>query len=282
MNKTLVLESPGKVNFGLQVFAQRDDGYHNIHTVFQELSFPDRIEIKTRRKGWSLACNRPDVPVDETNICIRALELLQERYPGMGGADFHLEKTIPTGAGLGGGSANGAKALTGLNEVYSLGLTSEELENIGALLGADVPFFIKGGTQVGDGVGEILTPCEKAVGNRFLLVIPPFKIDTAWAYRTLKNHLDTTNRPRNFASLLNKEKIPLTVFENDFEKIVIPAHPEIGEIKKALMKNGAVFSGLSGSGSTVYGIFDDETSALEAESEIKSVYNTVLTVPTNL
>ena len=278
----IVLPSFGKVNVGLQVLGRRPDGYHTIHTLFQELRFPDTVTLRKRPSGFSVRCDVPGVPLDSSNICVKALELLQKDYPVVGGADIIIKKSIPPGSGLGGGSANAAATLNGLNQLYDLSLTNNDLEKLGAALGADVPFFISGGTQQGDGIGDVLTVLEKPVSGFFLLIIPELSINTGWAYSQLKNSLEPNKTARNFASLLSDDTVSLTVFENDFENVVIPAHPEIGDIKDRLRDYGAIFSSLSGSGSTVYGVFDEEASAKEAESSLNSLYNTVLTVPTNI
>jgi len=281
MQQPLVLDSSGKVNIGLQVLDQRPDGYHNIHTVFQELKFPDKVILTPRSEGWKITSNNDQIPCDDSNICIQAFLALQDRFPDIGGIEIHLEKTIPPGSGLGGGSSNAAKTLIGLNEIYSLGLSTKMLEKIGSKLGADVPFFINGGTQVGDGIGNLLTPLNTPVTGAYLLAMPSISINTAFAYGALKNSLEKNRKPRNFARLLSENNISLSVFENDFERIVIPTHPKIGQLKLALLEYGAKFSSLSGSGSTVYGIFDDEALAIEAESKINPIYKTVITVPTN-
>lgn len=278
----IVLPSSGKVNIGLQVLNKRPDGFHNIHTIFQELRFPDTITLRKRDSGNSVTCNDPNVPLDKSNICIKALLLLQKKFPEMGGVDIDINKSIPPGSGLGGGSANAAATLTGLNQLYSLNLSEAELEAAGASLGADVPFFIKGGTQIGEGIGERLKKIDRPISGFYLLVIPEISINTAWAYGCLKNSLEPNRKARNFASLLSEKTDSLAVFENDFENVVIPAHPEIGVIKNELREAGAKYSSLSGSGSTVYGIFDEEASAQEAESSLNSLYKTVLTTPANI
>ena len=128
-------------------------------------------------------------------------------------------------------------------------------------IGADVPFFIRGGTQLGEGIGEILTPINVQLDFTFLLVIPPVFISTEWAYNELKNVLEDRVEKANFADLFKRDEIPFELFQNDFERIVIPAHPEIGEIKDSLLNNRARYASLSGSGSTVFGMFDEDTAA---------------------
>ncbi|RMF10714.1 MAG: 4-(cytidine 5'-diphospho)-2-C-methyl-D-erythritol kinase, partial [Candidatus Neomarinimicrobiota bacterium] len=188
-------------------------------------------------------------------------------------------KNIPPGAGLGGGSSNAAVTLMAVNDLYDLNLSPSRLEALGAELGADVPFFIRGGTQLGEGIGERLTPLSRPLPGVLVLVLPPVAVNTAWAYSQVKT-VWTNPRPQpNFAGVFQDEKFAYTIFENDFERIVIPAYPEIGRIKQGLIQAGAVFASLSGSGSTVYGIFNDEASARKAELTLRPHGRTLLAHP---
>ncbi|MFQ6604327.1 MAG: 4-(cytidine 5'-diphospho)-2-C-methyl-D-erythritol kinase [Fidelibacterota bacterium] len=278
MKPDLTLSSPAKVNLGLQVLEKRPDGYHNLHTVFQALDFGDTLHFYTTPGDVTLTASVDWCPVNESNTCVKAYRRLNREFPDLGGIRLHIEKRIPTGGGLGGGSSNAATTIKALNQLYDLGLSSDDMEQLGHDVGADVPFFIRGGTQLGEGTGEILTPLAHTMNGFYLLIIPEIHIATAWAYNALKIHLDSPKQPRNFAGYLQKEEIPFAIFENDFERIVIPSHPEIGRVKESLLKAGARYASLSGSGSTVFGIFDEEAVARTAESLFLH-YNTVLTVP---
>ena len=269
-----------KVNIGLKILSQRNDGYYNIYTVFQELDFGDSITIKKADSGCILTSNVDWVPTDESNICHKAYTALKIKYSELGGVSIHIEKRIPVGIGLGGGSANGAAVLKGLNTIYNLELSMDELEKIGTSVGADVPFFIKGGTQLGEGIGDNLTSLTSHIKGTYLLVIPHISINTAWAYSELKNKLKSGNILPNFASFFSGDNSSLEIFENDFERIVIPAYPEIGAIKQKLLELGARFASLSGSGSTVYGIFDEDAFAKEAELFFHPAHQTILANPT--
>jgi 4-diphosphocytidyl-2-C-methyl-D-erythritol kinase len=268
-----------KVNIGLKILSQRNDGYYNIYTVFQELDFGDSITIKKADSGCILTSNVDWVPTDESNICHKAYTALKIKYSELGGVSIHIEKRIPVGTGLGGGSANGAAVLKGLNTIYNLELSMDELEKIGTSVGADVPFFIKGGTQLGEGIGDNLTSLTSHIKGTYLLVIPHISINTAWAYSELKNKLKSGNILPNFASFFSGDNSSLEIFENDFERIVIPAYPEIGAIKQKLLELGARFASLSGSGSTVYGIFDEDAFAKEAELFFHPAHQTILANP---
>ena len=279
---TLHLKSYAKVNVGLHIRNKRDDGYHNIHTVFQELALHDEILITKTAAQTELSVNSPNIPTDNRNTCTMAFNEMKTIHPNIGNVSIELIKAIPSGGGLGGGSSNAAVTLKGLNMLFDIGATDVELEKIGIKVGADVPFFIKGGTQIGDGIGEELTKVDKAVGRYYLLVLPEFLISTAWAYKSFKKYLkEDADRP-NFAHFLESNNLSETIFDNDFERIVIPAYPEIGEIKQRLKSAGAQYASLSGSGSTVFGIFNDEALAKRAEIKFRKQYHTFLTQPTNI
>ena len=275
----LICPSFSKVNIGLKVLNQRDDGYHNIYTIFQELNFGDSIYIEKKDQGCKIISNVDWIPTDKSNICFKAYNEIKKEFSKVKGLCLKIEKKIPTGSGLGGGSANAAAVLKGINKIYKLKLTASKLEKISRKIGADVPFFIKGKTQLGEGVGEKLTQLHNTIIGTYLLVIPKFSISTEWAYSIIKNKLNDQDKKVNFSSFFNGDYSSLQIFENDFERIVIPAYPEIGAIKIKLLKLGARFVSLSGSGSTVYGIFDDEASAKEAELLFNPSHQTFLGTP---
>ena len=275
----LVLKSHAKVNIGLQIRNQRPDGYHNIHTIFQELDFHDTIRLEKRDSNCQFSSNVDWLVKDDSNLCVMAWQKMVDVF-GLGGVSIELEKRIPAGGGLGGGSSNAATILKGLRKLYELDVSDDELENIGIDLGADVPFFIKGKTQIGDGIGEILKPIKTVINGCYLLVVPDLHIDTKWAYGEFKNILGRPNEIVNFLGFIRKKIIPFELFENDFEAIVVPAYPEIGQIKNSLRVHGARFASLSGSGSTVFGVFDEDADAKSAESHFSSRYNTFITNPT--
>jgi len=279
---SLTLKSHAKINIGLQVLNQRQDGYHNLHTIFQELDFHDTITLTKTDRNFELSSTTKDFPLDKSNTCHKAYSLLKKEFPDIGGVHVHVDKQIPQGAGLGGGSSNGAAILKGLNQLCELGLSDYDLEQIAVKIGADVPFFIQGGCQLGEGIGEKLTPISKRLPYSILLAVPPVSISTSWAYKGLKNGLEAEGRKANFADLFRRDEIPFELFKNDFERIVIPAHPEIGRIKDALIKNGALYASLSGSGSTVFGMFDEDTAASAAESVLPSSTRTILSQPTHI
>ena len=275
----MILRSKSKINLGLKVLNKRTDGLHNIVTIFQEVDFGDKIQLVKHKTGYQIKSDVDWIPIDNSNICHKAYSALCHELNQDFGVKISLEKRIPVGSGIGGGSANAAATLIGLNLLYNLGLNDKKLESIAVNIGADVPFFIRGGTQIGQETGAKLSPITKKFEAAILLVIPRLSISTEWAYSQLKNKLKSDNSILRFANLMRKDFLSFKFFENDFEKIVIPAYPEIGSIKNELLDSGAKFASLSGSGSTVFGIFDDNAYAKKAESYFHNSHLTILTRP---
>jgi len=272
------LKSFAKVNIGLKVINKREDGFHNIHTVFQEVDFHDVLLLKKMHSGCTFSSNVKWLRNDESNLCVRAWRYILRNYD-IDGVLIQLQKNIPPGSGLGGGSSNAATVLKGLSALYDLNLSKEDLCSIGSLLGADVPFFINGGCQIGNGIGDRLSSLDNFLKGTYLLVIPKIQIDTKWAYKKFNLFLESSAEVINFADFIEKDNVLFEFFENDFEKIIVPAYPEIGLIKNALLKEGAFFSSLSGSGSTVFGVFDDDAKAISAKSVLMSSYQTFIAHP---
>ena len=277
--KILTLNSYAKINIGLKIINQRIDSYHNIETVFQEVQFHDIITIKKINEGYKLSSNNVDFPMESSNTCVQAYLRLKKEFPKLKGVKIHINKNIPMGSGLGGGSSNAASTIIGLNNLYDIGLTTPQLKNISQDIGADVPFFIEGGIQHGQGIGDKLTPLKIKLPYTILLVFPNNTVNTRWAYSQIRNKLEIPIKAVNFADLMEKEMIPFQLFENDFEKIVFSTYPEIGLIKSKLLENNARFASLSGSGSTVFGFFNDEADAISAELLFSKSYKTIITQP---
>ena len=266
-----------KINIGLKIGKKRPDNYHNINTVYQELLFHDTITLNKSKSENTFSCSIKSLE-NKDNLCLRAWNLMAVKF-GLNGISIDLKKKIPVGAGLGGGSSNAAVTLKGINELFQLKLSSQELKKFAIKIGADVPFFINGGTQLGKGVGDILTEMNHFFDTYVLLIMPKTHIKTSWAYGQIKNVLDQADCNINFRSLIRRKKTPFELFENDFEKIIFPAYPEIGRIKSLLLESGAWYASLSGSGSTVFGIFNDEAKAILAKSKFSSKYQSVITRP---
>lgn len=278
MASVLKLKSKSKVNIGLRIINKRKDGFHNIHTVFQELDFHDILTISKLSSGCSFSSNVDWLDDSSDNLCIKAYDLMNENYD-IGGISISLNKMIPPGSGLGGGSSNAASIIKAINELYELKASYSDLEKISSQIGADVPFFIRGGVQLGEGLGTKLTQIKKKINGFFMLVIPDFQINTSWAYSKSKILLEKPSKAVNFKYQMEKKHIPFELFENDFESIICPSYPEIGVIKDELQAYNACYTSLSGSGSTVYAIFNDKADAKSAELQLSKSHITFITTP---
>ena len=270
--------SHAKINLGLQVLNKREDGYHNLHSLFMEIDLADELSFR-EASGLKLGIEGADLPLDENNLITKAYRLIQSKVEDIQSEySIHLKKKIPIGGGLGGGSSNAATVLTTLNQLWKLNLTEDELENMSRSLGADVPFFIRGGIQLIEGIGDILSPIDPAPMKdlQFILVVPPIHISTPWAYRALNKTLQPDKSRPKFSPL--SRPMNWELFDNDFKRIIYETYPEIRETKVNLQKAGALYAGLSGSGSTVFGVFDN---LQKAKSKLKQFdqYQTFLTSP---
>ena len=244
-----------KINIGLNITERRNDGYHNLETIFYPIELCDILEfVVGKESGFSCSGLKIDGDCND-NLIIRAYKLLADEFK-LPPIDIHLHKTIPMGAGLGGGSADAAFMLKMLNEEFSLGLSPNELEEKAAKLGADCAFFIKNKPTLAKGIGNVFEPTTiNLSGYRIVLIKPDVHISTAEAYGGCK--------PQRWTIPLEEAiKRPISEWKdcifNDFEKTVFVAHPELATIKEMLYDKGAIYAAMSGSGSTIYGIFDKE------------------------
>lgn len=271
---TVKVNSYAKVNVGLKILNKRIDGYHNISTIFQEIDLHDELTISKNISGCQFSSNVNWLHNDQNNLCVIAYNYMKDLYD-IEGIDIMLTKNISKGSGLGSGSSNAAAVLKSINKIYDLNISDDNLIEIGSKIGADVPFFIKGGTQIGEGIGEKLIGLKSVIKGWYLIIIPDITIDTKWAYSQSKNILENAPLPTKFSDLLSEKIVNLNTikfFENDFESVVFPTYPEIGAIKKDLFALGAKFASLSGSGSTVFGIFDDDAKIKKAFSHFSPMH----------
>jgi 4-diphosphocytidyl-2-C-methyl-D-erythritol kinase len=263
----LRVRSFAKVNLALSVLGRRQDGYHEIETVFQTISLYDELEFRTS-PGIELECrNLPGVPTEE-NLVWKAAALLASVSKNAG-ASIILTKNIPVGAGLGGGSSNAAAALLGLRRLWRIEVPEPELFRLAASLGSDVPFFLQGGTALGTGRGENITPMPDLPPQFVVVIYPGIHVSTAEAYRSLTLGLTSSpavHKIHHFYGQAHEGK-SLTGIFNDFEASILPAYPPIMEAKRFLTERGATATLLSGSGSSVFGFFPDEESAFAAARE---------------
>jgi len=268
MTSSLLVRSFAKVNLGLAVLGLRGDGYHEIRTVFQSIDLHDILEL-TPSSGLTLECHGlPDV-APEQNLVWRAASALMRECPGVRGARIVLRKRIPAGSGLGGGSSNAAATLLGLRRLWDVEIAPERLDALAGSLGSDVPFFLRGGTALGLGRGEELYPLPEFPAARLLVVVPGVRISTGEAYRLLADRLTADESRRKIQSLCSRlcdGLAPWPGVFNDFERVVPALHRPVADARQFLIERGAVATLLSGSGSSVFGFFREEESALAASS----------------
>jgi len=255
----MILYPPAKINIGLSIVEKRPDGFHNIETVFYPIPLCDSLSIETAGAGATcqlvFSCDGIELP-DDDNLCCKAYRLLDD--------DFHLPpviirlyKAIPIGAGLGGGSSDAAYTLLALNSLFQLNIPDDELTRYASRLGSDCAFFLQDQPAFGTGKGDILEPLSLSLaGYHIIIVKPPVFVSTAEAYSSVTPKKVEHHLPELLKAPVSEWRH--TVF-NDFEASVFKMYPEIGQIKEKLYQEGAVYASMSGSGSSVYGIFDKET-----------------------
>lgn len=252
-----------KINLGLQILNKREDGYHNLATVFLPVAWHDLLEVvrKENDQPTDIDFSASGLPVSgdpSSNLCVKAYRLLKKDFPALPPVQLHLHKLIPMGAGLGGGSADGAFTLRLLNDLFHLNINREQLIGYALQLGSDCPFFIFNQPCYATGRGELLEPVSLQTNNYHILIVNPgIHINTGWAFSQLNlEELNATPRP----DLRQLVQQPVTTWKhqlsNDFERPVFQAHPEIGALKEQLYEAGSVYAGMSGSGSTVFGLFE--------------------------
>ena len=264
-------QSPAKVNLILKVLRRREDGYHDIASLMQKVSLADEMEFAPLRDGIELACPGSDLPTDEGNLVVRAARALFAEAGFAGGARITLRKRIPTAAGLGGGSSNAATTLTALNDLFQLGFDRERLMRIGARLGADVPFFIYGSTAWAFGIGDLLEPAVIPPGMWLVLVNPGFEVPTKWVYQSLNLPLTKTPLKYSIPTFSGVRDLAASL-ANDLEKVTVARYPVLEELKGFLLRQGAIGSLMSGSGPTVFGLFEKEQDAIKAEGALRTSY----------
>ncbi len=270
---SIELLSPAKVNLRLEVLRRRDDGYHEIRTILQRISLYDRVRISLKgEEGISVITDSPRLPVDEGNLAYRAASFLLEEAEARVGMELHIHKEIPISSGLGGGSSNAACTLMGLNRILKLNFSKDRLMEIGARIGADVPFFILESAAMATGIGEKLEPLEIRPPLWFVLVNPGWEVSTRWAYEGLNFQL--TKRPIHIKlpPFFNDIGQVARILHNDLESVTIPAYPAIDGIKAELLSQGAVGSLMTGSGPTVFGLFSHNKGAESAYRKLNAKY----------
>jgi 4-diphosphocytidyl-2-C-methyl-D-erythritol kinase len=276
METRLALPSFAKVNLHLQVIGRRGDGFHDLCTVFQSISLHDIITFNPAGE-INMTCNNVRVPVDERNLVVRAARLLQERYEINCGVGIHLEKQIPAPGGLGGGSSNAAVTLLALRKLWNLTIDDDEMHRLAESLGSDVPFFLYGGTSLGMGRGEIVEPIEDFCEGYMLVVSPNVSVATRDAFKRLNVRALTKQESDRRLQIcrfdLESADFRYTTFKNDFETTVFAAYPQVERVKHTLLDLGAERAMLSGSGGSVFAIFDKEETRQQAMKALDNEVN---------
>lgn len=278
MGNILIKKTPAKINLTLDVTGKLENGYHTLAMIMQSIDVCDELSFeKTADETILFSMNKelPDKIPAEKNLVYKAAKLMKDTFKIDGGFKIHLTKNIPAAAGLAGGSSDCAATLIGINELCGLGLDIEKLCEIGVKLGADVPFCIRKGTMLAEGIGEILTPLTPLTGIPVLLIKPNISISTPYVYKHLKlNELDYHPDNKAVISYIkdnNIKKIAASL-SNVLETVTIPENPIIAELKRYLTESGAMGSLMSGSGPTTFGIFENMETAKKAYEKAKADY----------
>ena len=280
--REIKLKARAKINLGLDVVRKREDGYHEVRMIMQMINLYDRITLRrSTEPGIRVTTNLPYLPVNEDNLVYRAAKLLMEEFKVTEGAEIELQKYIPVAAGMAGGSSDAAAVMVGINRIFHLGLTKKQLMERGVKIGADVPFCIMRGTALAEGIGEVLTPLPAMPHCSLVIAKPKIHVSTKFVYGNLKaNELKEHPDIDGQVQALREGSLEQLVAKmgNVLETVTIPAYPVIDEIKKTMLKNDAMGAMMSGSGPTVFGVFEREERAqevcrlLKKEGAAKQVY----------
>ena len=271
--KEISVKALAKINLGLDVVRRREDGYHEVKMVMQTIHLFDRLEMKKTAGGITMTTNLSFLPTNENNLVYKAAKLLMDEFQIRDGIDVKLHKYIPVAAGMAGGSTDAAAVLYGMNRMFELGLSKEELMQRGVKIGADVPYCIMRGTALAEGIGEQLTALPPMVKCPILIAKPQISVSTKFVYENLKLDENTVHPDidRLVEDIRRKDLAAITSdMGNVLETVTIPNYPVIAEIKEHMMEHGAVNAMMSGSGPTVFGLFDKEATAVEAYEAMKA------------
>ena len=277
MTQEVRLRAFAKINYALDVLGLRADGYHEVSTVMQSISLADEVELRHATGGFDLSLVPEEVRIgpQERNTSYLAWKTLQSLTDEELSVRVTLRKQIPAGAGLGGGSADAAAVLVGLNELFGLGLRVDELRGIGATIGADVPFCISGGTALGEGVGEILTPLPAPPAHHLVVAKPSRSADTGKIYRALDEaSTESVRSVEPIVSALRSGSLPALASSvgNDLTPVTVGFVPEVAALEQMLLTSGALGASMSGSGTAVYGIFDGEKAIGAAKDSVDATF----------
>ncbi len=271
--KKIKLDAYGKINLGLDVLGKRDDGYHDLDMIMQSVDLADKITITKNDSGEiTVKSNTGKIPNDESNLAYKAAKLLKDEFDIEKGIDIEIEKNIPISGGMAGGSTDCAAVLKGMNKLFKLKLSEQDLMDRGVTLGADVPFCIMGKTARAEGIGEVLTPIPNKIKGYIVLAKPPISVSTGFVYGRI-DEVEVEHKPDTEAMIKAIEKNNLKGLAdtvcNVLEEVTIPDYPIVQEIKDKMMANGALNAMMTGSGPTVFGLFDDKKKAIAAVDDLK-------------
>ena len=282
------LQAFAKINLGLDVLGKREDGYHEVRMIMQTIRMYDQLDMrKSVEPGILLTTNKNYIPVDENNLVWRAAKLMMDTCGIMEGVSIHLHKVIPVAAGMAGGSSDAAATLVGMNRLFHCGLSKEKLMELGVQIGADVPYCVLRGTALAEGIGEKLTVLPPMPDCWILIGKPGISVSTKYVYTTLDLNTDTVHPDIDGMKKALEDGNLYGITErmgNVLQDVTIPAYPEVERIKEQMKTLGAVNAMMSGSGPTVFGIFDNEEKAQEACQKLResgSCQQVFLTVPFN-
>ena len=270
------LKALAKINLVLDVLRRREDGYHEVKMIMQTIGLHDDLEIrKTKTPGIQVKTNLYYLPTNENNLVYKAAKLMMDEFKIQDGVSIQLKKRIPVAAGMAGGSSDGAAVLWGINQMYGLGLSMQALMERGVRLGADVPYCIQRGTALAEGIGEKLSVLPPMPKCTILIAKPGISVSTKFVYENLHaNDLKPEQHPDvdSMIEAMRQKDLGLLCSRmgNVLETVTIPAYPVINEIKRTMMDNGAIGSMMSGSGPTVFGIFDSPVAAKQAMKAVRA------------
>lgn len=281
--KKIIIDAHAKINLSLDVLKRREDGYHELEMIMQQLALKDVITIEERDRGFTIESNSTEIPLDESNLVYKAYNIMAKEFNINKGIHIYIEKNIPVAGGLAGGSTDAAAVLKGLNTLWKLNLSEEQLMEIGLKIGADVPYCIMGGTALAKGIGEKLTRINSFSDRLVLIANPGINISTAYVYNNLKLN-KITDRPQteNMLKYIEKGDTELVAKEmkNVLETVTVNENPILNKIKEQMMAHGALGSLMSGSGPTIFGIFNNSTDLAKCEENLKYSIKTVLSTKT--
>ena len=273
MNGVIKLKALAKINLGLDVLGRRENGYHDVRMIMQSIYLYDNVTIeKQEEPGIKLVTNLHYLPIDEKNIAYKAAKMLMDEFQISCGVKIVLDKHIPVAAGMAGGSSNAAAVLVGMNRLFGLNLSQQDLMDRGVKLGADVPYCVMRGTVLAEGIGEILTPLDPLPKCYILVAKPTVSVSTKTVYEKLDSHEieDHPDIDGILEGLKNADlKKVASSMGNVLERVTVDDHPIIEDIKKVMKENGALNAMMSGSGPTVFGIYEDKKLAKQAQQKIK-------------